>query len=57
MRCGVDLDGRKPTPKIPDDLIDAGCSTGHWEGDTVVVETVACTRTPSSRAFLPIARR
>jgi len=37
----VYLDGRKPTPKILDDPTYAGYSTGHWEGDTLVVETVA----------------
>jgi hypothetical protein len=36
----VYLDGRKPTPKILDDPTYAGYSTGHWEGDTLVVETV-----------------
>ena len=37
----VYLDGRKPTAKILDDPTYAGYSTGHWEGDTLVVETVA----------------
>jgi hypothetical protein len=37
----VYLDGRKPTPKILDDPTYAGYSTGHWEGDTLVVDTVA----------------
>ena len=35
------LDGRKPTQKQLDDPTYAGYSTGHWEGDTLVVETVA----------------
>jgi len=35
----VYLDGRKPTQKILDDPTYAGYSTGHWEGDTLVVET------------------
>ncbi len=35
------LDGRKPTQKELDDPTYAGYSTGHWEGDTLVVETVA----------------
>lgn len=35
------LDGRKPTQKHLDDPTFAGYSTGHWEGDTLVVETVA----------------
>jgi hypothetical protein len=37
----VYLDGRKPTQKDLDDPTYAGFSTGHWEGDTLVVETVA----------------
>jgi hypothetical protein len=37
----VYLDGRKPTQKQLDDATYAGYSTGHWEGDTLVVETVA----------------
>src|SRR4029450_10230736 len=37
----VYLDGRKPTPKHLEDPTYAGFSTGHWEGDTLVVETVA----------------
>jgi hypothetical protein len=37
----VYLDGRKPTQKILDDPTYAGYSTGHWEGDTLVVDTVA----------------
>ena len=37
----VYLDGRKPTPKILDDPTYAGYSTGYWEGDTLVVDTVA----------------
>lgn len=35
------LDGRKPTQQQLDDPTFAGFSTGHWEGDTLVVETVA----------------
>ena len=35
------LDGRKPAQKILDDPTFAGYSTGHWEGDTLVVDTVA----------------
>jgi hypothetical protein len=35
------LDGRKPLPKVLDDPTFAGYSTGHWEGDTLVVDTVA----------------
>jgi len=37
----VYLDGRKPTPRHLDDPTYAGYSTGRWEGDTLVVETVA----------------
>jgi hypothetical protein len=37
----VYLDGRKPTPRILDDPTYAGYSTGYWEGDTLVVDTVA----------------
>lgn len=36
----VYLDGRKPTQEHLDDPTYAGYSTGHWEGDTLVVETV-----------------
>jgi hypothetical protein len=35
------LDGRKPSKKVLNDPTYAGYSTGHWEGDTLVVETVA----------------
>jgi hypothetical protein len=44
----VYLDGRKPTAKILDDPTYAGYSTGHWEGDTLVVETVAL----STKSFI-----
>ena len=37
----VYLDGRRPTQRHLDDPTYAGYSTGHWEGDTLVVETVA----------------
>src|SRR5438093_6324720 len=37
----VYLDGRKPSNKVLNDPTYAGYSTGHWEGDTLVVETVA----------------
>jgi hypothetical protein len=37
----VFLDGRKPSQKVLDDPTFAGYSTGHWEGDTLVVDTVA----------------
>src|SRR5215475_12732709 len=35
------LDGRKPLQKVLDDPTFAGYSTGRWEGDTLVVDTVA----------------
>jgi len=35
------LDGRRPSQRVLDDPTFAGYSTGHWEGDTLVVETVA----------------
>src|SRR5690242_15648576 len=37
----VYLDGRKPSQKVLDDPTYAGYSTGHWEGDTLVVDTLA----------------
>jgi hypothetical protein len=37
----VYLDGRKPSPEVLADPTYAGYSTGHWEGDTLVVDTVA----------------
>jgi hypothetical protein len=37
----VYLDGRKPSAQVQNDPTYAGYSTGHWEGDTLVVETVA----------------
>jgi len=37
----VYLDGRKPSAKVMNDPTYAGYSTGHWEGDTLVVDTVA----------------
>jgi hypothetical protein len=39
----VYLDGREPSQKVLDDPTYAGYSTGHWQGDTLVVETVALT--------------
>jgi hypothetical protein len=49
----VYLDGRKPTPKILDDPTYAGYSTGHWEGDTLVVETVALNTITFIEGFTP----
>jgi hypothetical protein len=34
------LDGRQPSQRVLDDPTFAGYSTGHWEGDTLVVRTV-----------------
>jgi len=49
----VYLDGRKPTPAILDDPTYAGYSTGHWEGDTLVVETVALSTNSYVDGFTP----
>ena len=35
------MDGRKPPQRVLDDPTFAGYSTGRWEGDTLVVDTVA----------------
>ena len=37
----VYLDGRKPSQKVLDDPTYAGYSMGHWEGSTLVVDTLA----------------
>ena len=49
----VYLDGRKPTPAILDDPTYAGYSTGHWEADTLVVETVALRDNTYIEGFTP----
>ena len=49
----VYLDGRKPTPAILDDPTYAGYSTGRWEGDTLVVETVALNDATFIEGFSP----
>ena len=49
----VYLDGRQPTPKILDDPTYAGYSTGHWEGDTLVVDTVALHPNSFIEGFTP----
>lgn len=49
----VYLDGRKPTQKILDDPTYAGYSTGHWEGDTLVVDTVALNTNTFIEGFTP----
>jgi hypothetical protein len=49
----VYLDGRKPTQAILDDPTYAGYSTGHWEGDTLIVETVALRDNSYIEGFSP----
>jgi hypothetical protein len=49
----VYLDGRKPTQKVLDDPTYAGYSTGHWEGDTLVVDTVALRDNSYIEGFSP----
>jgi hypothetical protein len=49
----VYLDGRKPTQKILDDPTYAGYSTGHWEGDTLLVDSVALHENSFIEGFSP----
>ena len=49
----VYLDGRKPSAKVLDDPTYAGYSTGHWEGDTLVVDTVALHTQSFIEGFTP----
>jgi hypothetical protein len=49
----VYLDGRKASQKVLDDPTYAGYSTGHWEGDTLVVDTVALHPDSLLDAFSP----
>ena len=49
----VYLDGRKPTQLVLDDPTYAGYSTGHWEGDTLVVDTVALRDNTYIEGFTP----
>jgi hypothetical protein len=49
----VYLDGRKPTQAILDDPTYAGYSTGHWEGNTLVVDTVAIHEQTFVEGFTP----
>jgi hypothetical protein len=49
----VYLDGRKPSQKVLDDPTYAGYSTGRWEGDTLVVETVALRDNTFIEGFTP----
>ena len=49
----VYLDGRKPSAKVLDDPTYAGYSTGHWEGDTLVVDTVSLHTSSFIEGFSP----
>jgi hypothetical protein len=49
----VYLDGRQPSQKNLDDPTYAGYSTGHWEGDTLVVETVGLHPSSYIEGFSP----
>jgi hypothetical protein len=49
----VYLDGRKPSQKVVDDPTYAGYSMGHWEGDTLVVDTVALRDDTFIEGFTP----
>jgi hypothetical protein len=49
----VYLDGRKPSQKVLDDPTYAGYSTGHWEGATLVVDTVALRDDTFIEGFTP----
>src|SRR5580692_3611551 len=49
----VYLDGRKPLQKVLDDPTYAGYSTGHWEGDTLVVDTVSLSENSFIEGFTP----
>jgi hypothetical protein len=49
----VYLDGRKPTQANLDDPTYAGYSTGHWEGETLVVDTVALRDNSYIEGFSP----
>lgn len=49
----VYLDGRKPSQLVLEDPTYAGYSTGHWEGDTLVVDTVALRDDTFIEGFTP----
>ena len=49
----VYLDGRKPSQRVLDDPTYPGYSTGHWEGDTLVVNTVALRDNTFIEGFTP----
>jgi hypothetical protein len=53
----VYLDGRTPTQLVLDDPTYAGFSTGHWEGDTLVVDTVALKDNSYIEGFTPHSDR
>jgi hypothetical protein len=45
--------GRQPLQRVLDDPTFAGYSTGHWEGDTLVVKTVAIREDALFDSFSP----
>ena len=47
------LDGRKPPQDVLDDPTYAGYSTGHWEADTLVVDTIALHPNSFIEGFTP----
>ena len=47
------LDGRQPSAKVLGDATYAGYSTGRWEGDTLVVDTVALNPISYVEGFTP----
>jgi hypothetical protein len=47
------LDGRKPSQKVLGDATYAGYSTGRWEGDTLVVDTIALNPISYVEGFTP----
>jgi hypothetical protein len=49
----VYLDGRKPSETVLEDPTYAGYSTGRWEGDTLVVDTVALRDDTFIEGFTP----
>ena len=49
----VYLDGRKPSAKVLEDPTYAGYSTGHWEGETLVVDTVSLHPNSFIEGFTP----
>lgn len=51
------LDGRKPSRRVLDDPTYPGYSTGHWEGDTLVVDTVALRDNTFIEGFTPHSDR